>query len=303
MTDPEIADRTYIEPLTVETVTAIIEKERPDALLPTVGGQTALESVGRALRAGRSRRIRRRADRRATSTRSRSAKTASFSKQAMDEVGMPMPQGRFCSHLGRSADDRRRQPVIRRSFARRSRSAERAAAPLTTPKNLKRSFAAAWQPRRFSRSLIEESILGWKEYELEVMRDLNDNVVIICSIENFDPMGVHTGDSITVAPAQTLTDVEYQNLRDMSIAMHSQSRRGNRRLEHSVRRQPGKRRGPHHRNEPARVAFVGTGFKSDRLSDRQDRGEACGRLHARRNPQRHHEENAGVVSSRRSITS
>ncbi len=154
-----------------------------------------------------------------------------------------------------------------------------------------------------SQVLIEESMLGWKEFELEVMRDLADNVVIICSIENFDPMGVHTGDSITVAPAQTLTDVEYQAMRDMAHPHHPQGRRRDRRLEHPVRRQPRERRGARHRDEPARLALVGAGVEGDGLSHRQDRGQARRRLHARRDPERHHEEDARVVSSRRSTTS
>ena len=143
--------------------------------------------------------------------------------------------------------------------------------------------------------LIEESILGWKEFELEVMRDLADNVVIICSIENFDPMGVHTGDSITVAPAQTLTD-----RRVSTTARHGDRvirkvgvETGGSNIQFAVNPENGD--DSHHRNEPARVAFVGACFESDRISDRQDRRQARGRLHARRDSQRHHEEDAGVV--------
>ena len=128
-----------------------------------------------------------------------------------------MPRGGFANIVGRSAGDRRRDRLSGDHSAVASRSAARAAASLTTRKNLKRSCARGLAASPMHEVLIEESILGWKEFELEVMRDLADNVVIICSIENFDPMGVHTGDSITVAPAQTLTDREYQKLRDMAI--------------------------------------------------------------------------------------
>ena len=130
--------------------------------------------------------------------------------------------------------------------------------------------------------LVEESVIGWKEYELEVMRDVADNFVVICSIENIDPMGVHTGDSITVAPALTLTDKEYQRMRDIGAPHHPPRRRRDRRLEHPVRDQPA--RWPHrrHRDEPARVALVGAGVEGDRLSDREDRREARARLSPRR---------------------
>ncbi len=130
-------------------------------------------------------------------------------------------------------------------------------------------------------ALIEESVLGWKEYELEVMRDLKDNVIIICSIENFDPMGVHTGDSITVAPAQTLTDREYQAMRDAVDRRHPRDRRRNRRIEYSVRRSSHHRPHGRHRNEPARVAVVSAGVESHRISHRENRRQTRGRLHAR----------------------
>ena len=215
MTDPEIADRTYIEPLTVETLTAIIEKERPDALLPTVGGQTGLnlsvelfeqgildkygvKLIGAnidAIKVGEDREL---------------------FKKAMDEIGIPSARGGF-AHNWEEAEkivEKIGYPaIIRPSFTLGGTGGGTAYNPEEFQEIARNGLAAS--PN--SQILIEESIIGWKEYELEVMRDLNDNVVIICSIENFDPMGVHTGDSITVAPAQTLTDVEYQNLRDMSI--------------------------------------------------------------------------------------
>jgi len=215
MTDPEIADRTYIEPLTVETLTAIIEKERPDALLPTVGGQTGLnlsvelyehgildkfgvKLIGAnidAIKVGEDREL---------------------FKKAMDEIGIPSAKGGFAhtwEEAAKIVEDIGYPAIIRPSFTLGGTGGGTAYNPEEFEDIAKSGLAAS--PN--SQILIEESILGWKEYELEVMRDLNDNVVIICSIENFDPMGVHTGDSITVAPAQTLTDMEYQNLRDMSI--------------------------------------------------------------------------------------
>ena len=216
MTDPEIADRTYVEPLTIESVTAIIEKERPDALLPTVGGQTGLnlsvdlfeqgilDKYGVKLIGANINAIKVGEDR-------------ELFKAAMDEIGIQSAKGGF-AHTWEEAkqiiEEIGYPAIIRPSFTLGGTGGGTAYHPDEFEAIAKGGLAAS--PN--SQILIEESILGWKEYELEVMRDLNDNVVIICSIENFDPMGVHTGDSITVAPAQTLTDVEYQNLRDMSKA-------------------------------------------------------------------------------------
>ncbi|HEX3559836.1 MAG TPA: carbamoyl-phosphate synthase large subunit [Pyrinomonadaceae bacterium] len=215
MTDPETATRTYVEPLTVESVAAIIRRERPDALLPTVGGQTALnlamaldgagvlaefgvEMIG--------------AKREAI----RLAEDRELFKRAMEEEGLPMPRGGFAhswAEAEKIIEETEYPAIIRPSFTLGGTGGGTAYNPEEFEEIVRAGLAAS--PVR--QVLIEESILGWKEFELEVMRDLADNVVIICSIENFDPMGVHTGDSITVAPAQTLTDVEYQRLRDMAI--------------------------------------------------------------------------------------
>ena len=143
--------------------------------------------------------------------------------------------------------------------------------------------------------LIEQSVEGWKEFELEVMRDTADNVVIICSIENLDPMGVHTGDSITVAPAQTLTDKEYQLMRDARDSDHPRNRRRHRRIEHPVCDRAGDRADGRDRDEPARVAELGAGVEGDRISNREDRGAAGGRLPARRDSQRHHAHDAVML--------
>ncbi|HSI88431.1 MAG TPA: carbamoyl-phosphate synthase large subunit, partial [Pyrinomonadaceae bacterium] len=216
MTDPEIADRTYVEPLTLEAAAAIIEKERPDALLPTVGGQTGLNLSVRLYEEGI-------LDKfgvkliGANIDAIRVGEDRELFKKAMDEIGIPSPRGGFAHtwEEAREIVEMTGYPaIVRPAFTLGGTGGGTAYNPEEFEDIAKNGLAAS----PVSQILVEESILGWKEYELEVMRDLNDNVVIICSIENFDPMGVHTGDSITVAPAQTLTDVEYQRLRDMSKA-------------------------------------------------------------------------------------
>ncbi len=151
--------------------------------------------------------------------------------------------------------------------------------------------------------LVEESVIGWGEFELEVMRDRNDNVVIICSIENVDPMGVHTGDSVTVAPAQTLTDPLYQELRDQAIRVIRAVgvETGGSNVQFAVN--PETRRDRRHRDEPARLALLGAGLEGHRVSDREDRRQAGGRLRARGDRQRHHRRRRRPRSSRRSTTS
>jgi len=216
MTDPEIADRTYVEPLTVETVTAIIEREKPDALLPTVGGQTALNLSVELFEQG----ILDKYNVKLIGANIESIKIGEdreLFKKAMDEIGIPSARGGF-AHTWEEAQtivEKTGYPaIIRPAYTLGGTGGGTA----FNPEEFEDIAKGGLDASPISQILVEESILGWKEYELEVMRDLNDNVVIICSIENFDPMGVHTGDSITVAPAQTLTDFEYQRLRDMSIA-------------------------------------------------------------------------------------
>ena len=215
MTDPEIADHTYVEPLTLESATAIIEKERPDALLPTVGGQTGLNLSVELYEKGI-------LDRYgvkligANIDAIRVGEDRELFKKAMDEVGIPSPKGGFAhtwEEAQRIVEDTGYPAIVRPAYTLGGTGGGTAYNPEEFEEIARNGLAAS----PVSQILVEESILGWKEFELEVMRDLNDNVVIICSIENFDPMGVHTGDSITVAPAQTLTDVEYQRLRDMAI--------------------------------------------------------------------------------------
>jgi carbamoyl-phosphate synthase large subunit len=215
MTDPELADRTYIEPLTVESVTAIIERERPDALLPTVGGQTALNLTVKLAEAG----VLEKYGVELIGAKLDAIKVAEdrlLFKRAMDEIGLIMPKARFCRTMQESlaaAEEIDFPIIIRPSFTLGGTGGGIAYNLEEFEEIAERGLTAS----PISEILVEESIIGWKEYELEVMRDLADNVVIICSIENFDPMGVHTGDSITVAPSQTLTDREYQIMRDAAI--------------------------------------------------------------------------------------
>ncbi len=215
MTDPEIADATYIEPLTVETLEMIIAKEKPDALLPTVGGQTALNLAIALAESGVLAQYNVRLIG-ASVDAMKLAEDRLLFKEAMLEIGLDVPRSGVAASVDQALDLANRvthYPVIvRPSFTlggsgggiARDESELRALAE----RGIKASPVGT--------VLIEESVLGWKEYELEVMRDRADNFVVICSIENFDPMGVHTGDSITVAPAQTLTDREYQVLRDQA---------------------------------------------------------------------------------------
>ncbi len=215
MTDPETADITYIEPLTVEFVTEIIRRERPCALLPTVGGQTALNLAIALADSG----VLEECGVEMIGAKREAIKVAEdrlLFKQAMDEAGLQMPRGGFARSWEQASEIVMRTgypAIIRPSFTLGGTGG----GPAYNPEEFKEIIRSGLAASPMHEVLIEESILGWKEFELEVMRDLADNVVIICSIENFDPMGVHTGDSITVAPAQTLTDREYQLMRDMAI--------------------------------------------------------------------------------------
>ena len=217
MTDPDTADVTYIEPLTNDVLEMIIEKERPDALLPTMGGQTALNLAVELSERG----VLEKFDVELIGARLPAIKKAEdreLFKDAMDKIGLKTPRSAHVCTVeeGLRVTDRISFPLILRpSFTLGGTGGSVAYNKDEYHDNLKHALKLS----PVSQVLIEESVLGWKEYELEVMRDNKDNVVIICSIENFDPMGVHTGDSITVAPAQTLTDKEYQIMRDASVAI------------------------------------------------------------------------------------
>ncbi len=216
MTDPDMADRTYIEPLTPEVVARIIEFERPQALLPTMGGQTALNIAVALAQDGTLKKFKVEligADLEAI----RKAEDRQLFKEAMQKIGVNVCPSGIASNMdevnkvGKQISSFPR--IIRPAFTLGGGGGGIAYNHDEYLSICKSGLEAS----PVSQILIEKSLLGWKEYELEVMRDLVDNVVIVCSIENFDPMGVHTGDSITVAPAQTLTDREYQRLRDQSI--------------------------------------------------------------------------------------
>lgn len=216
MTDPIMAHKTYIEPITPEVVEKIVEKEKPDAILPTLGGQTALnvtvavaekgifkkhgvEVIGANINA-----IKKAEDRR-------------LFKEAMQKIGLEVPKSGKAYTLKEAlvtVDGIGFPVIVRPSFTLGGTGGSIA----YNKEEFKELAKIGLEASMISEILIEESVIGWKEFELEVMRDVNDNVVIICSIENFDPMGVHTGDSITVAPIQTLTDREYQKMRDAAIA-------------------------------------------------------------------------------------
>ena len=215
MTDPELADVTYVEPLTVETVTEILRRERPDAVLPTLGGQTALnlaielheagvlEELGIELLGAPVDSIHKAEDRQ-------------LFREAMEKIELKVPESEVVSRIDEALElaSRIGYPLILRpSFTLGGKGG----ATVHNTEELRTAVADALDASPVRSVLVERSVAGWKEFELEVMRDLADNVVIVCSIENIDPMGVHTGDSITVAPAQTLSDRQYQTLRDASL--------------------------------------------------------------------------------------
>jgi carbamoyl-phosphate synthase large subunit len=217
MTDPETADRTYIEPITWDMVARIIEREKPDALLPTLGGQTALNTAMELHRHGV-------LDQYnvemigATPAVIDKAEDREQFKQAMQHIGIAVPKSGVARSLAEAQEivEQVGLPcVLRPSFTLGGTGGGIA----YNREEFNQLIARGLDLSPVSEVLIEESVIGWKEFELEVMRDRADNVVIVCSIENFDPMGVHTGDSITVAPAQTLTDKEYQRMRDAALAI------------------------------------------------------------------------------------
>src|SRR5579863_2801470 len=217
MTDPEIADRTYIEPLSKEYLEAIIAAERPDALLPTVGGQTGLNLAVELAEAG----ILAKYDVELIGASLHAIKIAEdrqLFKDVCRKIGLEVPASAVVTEIQeaiRLADQLGYPVVIRPSFTLGGTGGSIA----YNHEEFADAIARALDASPVRQALIEESVIGWKEFELEVMRDVRDNFVVICSIENFDPMGIHTGDSITVAPAQTLTDKEYQRMRDAAAAI------------------------------------------------------------------------------------
>ncbi len=217
MTDPNLADATYIEPITPAVVEKIIAKERPDAILPTMGGQTALNCALSLHESGVLTKY---------NVEMIGAKPEAINKaedrqlfrDAMDKIGLESPQSYVANTLAQAEEALKKvglPAIIRPSFTLGGTGGGIA----YNEKEFREICALGLDASPTTEILVEESVLGWKEYEMEVVRDKNDNCIIICSIENFDPMGVHTGDSITVAPALTLTDKEYQRMRDASIAV------------------------------------------------------------------------------------
>ncbi|NOT95572.1 MAG: carbamoyl-phosphate synthase large subunit, partial [Nitrospira sp.] len=215
MTDPELADRTYVEPITAEVVEKVIERERPDALLPTMGGQTALNATMALVKRGTLKKYGVKLIGASAEAIHKAEDREAF-KHAMQRIGLRVPTS-GTAHTREEAIKILEQvgfpAIIRPSFTMGGTGGNIAYNREEFEKLI--DWALAMSP--VSQVLIEESLIGWKEYELEVMRDLKDNVVIICPIENLDPMGVHTGDSITVAPAMTLSDKEYQRMRDAAV--------------------------------------------------------------------------------------
>ena len=218
MTDPEMAPRTYIEPITPESIHEIIRRERPDALLPTLGGQTALNTAMEVARQGILRRYNVEmigADADAIAR----AEDRELFKEAMLRLGLDMPVSVSCHSMAEAKAAAAKigtwPLIIRPGFTLGGTGGGIAHGEDEFETIVQRGLDASLN----SEVLIEESLLGWKEYEMEVMRDKKGNGVIVCSIENLDPMGIHTGDSSTVAPIQTLTDAEYQAMRDDSLAV------------------------------------------------------------------------------------
>ena len=215
MTDPEVADATYVEPLTVETLSEILRRERPDALLPTLGGQTALNLAIELHDSGILGELN--VELLGASVDSiRKAEDRQLFREAMDRIGLKVPESRIIhktSEILETTEQLGFPLIVRPSFTLGGKGG----AVVQDSAQLHRAVTEGLDASPVKSVLVEKSVAGWKEFELEVMRDLADNVVIICSIENVDPMGVHTGDSITVAPAQTLSDRQYQTLRSASL--------------------------------------------------------------------------------------
>ena len=217
MTDPDMADVTYIEPITPDTVAKILEKEKPDALLPTMGGQTALNTALALEENGTLERLGIEMIGAKADVIDKAEDRDRF-KKAMDKIGLDTPKSKQIGSMD-EADDALEfvglPTILRPSFTMGGTGGGIAYTKDEYYEILQKGLDAS----PVNTVLVEESVLGWKEYEMEVVRDRDDNCIIICSIENIDPMGIHTGDSITIAPSLTLTDKEYQIMRNASIAV------------------------------------------------------------------------------------
>jgi carbamoyl-phosphate synthase large subunit len=296
MTDPEMADHTYVEPLTVPVVEQIIARERPDAILSTVGGQTGLnlssdlaaqgvlgrygvELIG------------------ANWDAIRVAEDREMFKEAMIEIGLEVPHSGVAHSVDEAlsiAAETGFPAIIRPSFTLGGTGGGIAYNVQEFRDMVRHGLDAS----PINQILVEASLIGWKEIELEVMRDVADNFVVVCSIENFDPMGIHTGDSITVAPLQTLTDREYQRLRDMAarVIRRVGVETGGSNIQFAINPQDGRvmviEMNPRVSRSSA-LASKATGFY--RIPHRQDRGQAGRGLYAGRDPKRHHARDPGLV--------
>jgi carbamoyl-phosphate synthase large subunit len=261
MTDPEMADAIYIEPVHWSAVERIIAKERPDALLPTMGGQTGLNCALDLAREG----VLEKYDVELIAASREAidmAEDRDLFRQAMQDIGLEVPRAEIAHSLDEALEKQAGigfPTIIRPSFTLGGTGGGIA----YNREEFERIVSHGLEMSPTTEVLLEESVIGWKEFEMEVVRDRNDNCIIICAIENLDPMGVHTGDSITVAPAQTLTDKEYQRLRDASIDVLREWPRAD------------------HRDEPEGIAIVGAGIEGDRVPHRQGGCQAGYWLHAR----------------------
>ena len=294
MTDPEMADATYIEPINWRTVAKIIEKEKPDAVLPTMGGQTALNC---ALDLDREGVLERNGVELIGASQDAidKAEDRERFKEAMADIGLGTARAAIAHSMEEALQVQVQigfPTIIRPSFTLGGSGGGIAYNREEFMEIVERGLDLS----PTNEILLEESVLGWKEYEMEVVRDKNDNCIIVCAIENLDPMGVHTGDSITVAPAQTLTDKEYQIMRDASLAVLREIgvETGGSNVQFAINPEDG--RMVVIEMNPARFPFLGAGVQGHRLPHRQG-GREIGRwLHAGRAAQRdHRRRHAGLV--------
>ena len=300
MTDPEFADATYVEPITPDVLEKVIAKERPDALLPTLGGQTALNAAVALHASGTLKKY----DVEligADIDAIEACEDRERFKEIVTGLGAEVPRSHDLPHPRRvlrppAPSATSACPVGRPAVA--SPSAGPGSGIAYNEDDLRRIAGAGLDASPTTEVLLEESIIGWKEFELELMRDRNDNVVIVCSIENVDPMGVHTGDSVTVAPAMTLTDREYQHMRDIAIPIIRAVGvdTGGCNIQFAVDPKTGRMVVIEMNPRVCRCSRAG--LQGHRLPDRQDRHQARDRLHPRRDPQRHHRPDAGVLRAR-----
>ena len=293
MTDPEVATATYIEPLLPGPVRQVIERERPDALLPTLGGQTALNLAKALHEDGTLQRFGVEligADYEAIDR----AEDRERFRDTMHEAGLRVPR----STIAHSLDDAHAALaqlglpfIVRPAFTLGGTGG----GVVRTEHDIQRIVGGGLAASPIGQVLLEESVLGWGEFELEVMRDRTDNVVIVCSIENLDPMGVHTGDSVCVAPQQTLPDRLYQELRDQAIAVIRAIgvETGGSNVQFAVNRETEEIVVIEMNPRVSRSSALAS--EGDRVPDREDRRAAGGRLHAAGDPQRHHPRDPGEL--------